>query len=313
MRTRQLRTGWLASGVCSSLLWAGVAGAQTASPATQDAEDIVVTGERLSPQQARERAVAFVRHTGIVNNRASVARWMDPVCLRAIGLEPTNLRLVETKIRGIAEAVGVPLAKPGCTPSVTINFVGDGAAFTRSIAARDRRYLAEVPATLKPALLNGTAPIRWWYLTEVRGRDGDRMVGMIPPSVKASEGDPAPPGLPGNGESSTLVGYSTSNLSTQTARALYSATVVVDTVRAEGVPLESVAAYAAMVAFAELTPRDTPFNGSILGLFGEQPSRSLTNLDMTFLRELYSLPLDRKARQQRGRLVRALQNEASRF
>ena len=311
MHDRRRLAGASASTLCS-LVIAGLAPAAQAAPTPAlEAEDIVVTGERLSPAQARERAVAFVKHTGIVNGKESVARWIDPVCLRAIGLEPTNLRLVETRIREIATSVGVPLAKPGCTPNVTVNFVGDGGAFARTIAARDRRYLAEVPAHLKPALLNGTAPIRWWYLTELRGRDGDRMNGMLPASLKASPGDTELPGLPGNGEASTLLSYRSSTVSTQVARTLKHATVVVDTVRAEEVPLQSVAAYAAMVAFAELLPRDTPFTGSILGLFGDQPSRSLTKLDQAFLRELYSLPLDRKARQQRSRIVRALQNEQS--
>lgn len=295
-----------------TLALAGAAAAGLAAPTPVPDDEIVVTGERLSPAQARERAVAYVEHIGIATGRESVARWIDPVCPRAIGIAPEHASRVESRLRAIAGEAGVPTAKSGCTPNVTVNFVGDGGAFVRSIAARDHRRLGEVPATLRPALLNGAAPVRWWYLTQVRSRDGDGMNGMDPAFVSGAESGGAT--LPSNGESSTMQNYGSSLISTQTSRALRSATVVVDTIRADGATLDSIAAYAAMVAFAEIIPRDTPLDGSILGLFGNAAApRSLTKLDQTFLRELYSLPLDRKARQQRGRLVRALRNEKTKL
>ena len=312
MGDRRRVTRALAPGICILAIAGLVRTAHAALTPVPETEEIVVTGERLSPAQARERAVAYVQHTGIVAGKESVARWVDPVCPRAIGIAPEHVRLVEAKVRAIAAQAGVPTAKPGCTTNVSINFVGDGGAFVRSVAARDRGQLSKVPADLRLALLNGSAPVRWWYLTELRGRDGDRMNGMEPAFVSGAQNAGAT--LPSNGETSTLLNYGSSIVSTQTARALRQATVVVDTVRAEGATLDAIAAYAALVAFAEMQPRDTPLAGSILGLFGSDPApRGLTKLDLTFLRELYSLPLDRKARQQRGRLVRALQNEQSKF
>lgn len=275
-------------------------------------EEIVVQGERLTPAEARKRAVAYIEHTGITTAKESVARFADPICPRALGLAPEVAARVENSLRLIAVEIGARPAKPGCTPNVTINFVGDGAAFARSIAQRDRRLLAEVPAGQRPALLEGKAPVRWWYLTQVRGRDGDGMNGMDPAFVTGAESGGQT--LPSNGGSSTSQNYGSSLVSTQMARVIRSATVVVDTVLAEGATLDSVAAYAAMVALAEMQPRETPLDGSILGLFGKVDApRSLTKLDQTFLRELYALPLDRKARQQRGRLVRALQKEQTKF
>ena len=69
------------------------------------------------------------------------------------------------------------------------------------------------------------------------------------------------------------------------------------------------AAYAAMVAFAEMDASAPPPD-SILGLF--QPSSvesSLTDWDMAFLKSLYRMPLDRRSRIQRGHLVEALLDE----
>ena len=109
-----------------------------------------------------------------------MARWIDPVCPRAFGLDPAKARLVETRLRAIAADTGIPTAKPGCATNVAINFVGDGATFTRTIVARDRREFAKVSARVRPVLLNGAAPIRWWHLTEFaraqrRPHDRDRV------------------------------------------------------------------------------------------------------------------------------------------
>jgi hypothetical protein len=279
-------------------------------PATPD--EILVEGQRLTPAQARERAVAYVQHTGITNGKESIARWIDPICPRVIGVAPHVAQQMISTLRTLAAQTGVPTTKPGCTPNIAINFVGNGDAFMRRISASDPSQLAKLSANEREALISGGAPVRWWYFTESRGRDGDRMNGMDPAFVTGAESGGAT--LPSNGESSTSMNYGASMVSTQMARALRGATVVIDTVKAEGATLDSVAAYTAMVAFAELQPRNTPFDGSILGLFGDPDApRSLSKLDQTFLKELYALPLDRRARQQRGRLVRALRNEQSKF
>lgn len=287
-----------------------VMAAQTA-PAPD--EEIVVTGERLTPAQARERAVAYVQHTGIVAGKDAVARWVDKVCPRALGLSAEHARIVEARFRVIAASVGATTAPEQCVANVMINFVGDGAAFASQVATSDPRRVAEVSAAHRVALLTGKAPIRWWYRTEVRSRHGARMVDMVPSFVSV-DGQNAGPAFPTADDTGTMTQYSSSNLSTQVNRALVHATVVVDTTRATGRTLDAVAAYAAFVALAEIIPRDEPLQGSILGLFGgDMVHTSLSKLDTTFLRELYKLALDRKARQQRTRLVRALQNEQSTF
>lgn len=298
---------------CFAAALAGAATLALAAPTDPSApEEIVVDGQRLTPAQARERAVAYVQHTGITNGNESIARWIEPICPRVIGVAPHVAQQMITTLRAVAAQTGVPTAKTGCSPNIAINFVGDGNAFMRRISASDPSQLAKLSVGEREALINGGAPVRWWYFTESRGRDGDRMNGMDPAFVAGAESGGAT--LPSNGESSTSMNYGASMVSTQMARALRGATVVIDTVKADGATLDSVAAYAAMVAFAELQPRNTTFDGSILGLFGDPDApRSLSKLDQTFLKELYALPLDRRARQQRGRLVRALRNEQSKF
>jgi hypothetical protein len=125
-----------------------------------------------------------------------------------------------------------------------------------------------------------------------------------PPAVSARSEQPG--GVPLAGEVHQQ--YRSSFLSTQLVRALKSATIIVDATKASGTPLESVAAYAALVGLAEIQLDEEVPTNSILGLFAPNGPRGLTALDINFLRTLYRLPLDRTASMQRGLLVRGLVN-----
>ena len=79
--------------------------------------------------------------------------------------------------------------------------------------------------------------------------------------------------------------------------------------RQERTPEQGSAAYAAMVAFAEMNANEPPPD-SILGLFKpDSTETSLTDWDLAFLKSLYRMPLDRRSRIQRGHLVEALLDE----
>jgi hypothetical protein len=286
---------------CALALFAETVSAQnTAAPKSGD---VVVTGERLTPEEVRRRAVSYVRAAGVANGDSSVARWIDPVCPRVFGLEDRLARYVEAKVRAVATAAGAPLAGERCTPNIFVSFVADAGAIVRKIAARQPRRLSEVAPSARDALSSGTAPIRWWYSTEVRGKDGDRIIGMEPPSVGAGQS----PVLPVNPDASYLPLYNNGLVSTQIARAIRSATVIVDVDEATGAKLDGVADYAALVALAEIRPSGGGRSDSILGLFDTPVAPGgLTDWDSRFLRELYRLRLDRQARLHRGKLVTAL-------
>ena len=268
---------------------------------------IVVTGQRPTREQARERAVTFVRQVGIARGDTSAARWSDPVCPRVLGIAQPYSGIVEARMREIATAAGMRVAAAGCTTNVSVSFVGDAAGLMREIDRRSPTRLQEVPRDARDAMLNGDSPIRWWYLTE--RRSGHQM-------RNAAQSLQTEGGVGGGSQQASnsldvesLSQYNSSLISTQMARAIIDANVVIDLDRVEGRSLQAVAAYAAFVAFSEVRPSDPPPAGSILGMFGtEQGVRGLTDWDMAFLRALYQLPLDRPARRHRGILVRDMVN-----
>ena len=291
-----------------------VAAAATTTATAQEADsrdkvdEIVVIGTKESPEETRRKASEFVRATGVAAGQQPAARWVDPICPRVFGLPKAFAAKVEAKIRAIVVDVGAPLAGSSCDPNLAISFTADAGDLARRVAARAPQAFAEVALADRELLLRGAAPVRWWYSSETRTRDG--MAGANLPAPFAGTGENGRPAIPSNGSSSYLH-YSSSVVSTQLIRAIRGATVVIDVNRATGLPLDSVAAYAAMVGLAEVRLRAPAVEGSLLGLFASDGPREMSERDLAFLRGLYRMPLDRLARQHRGKLVRSMVDVAA--
>ena len=286
---------WVAAGLSLSFGAAGIAALQ--APAASDTINVI--GRK--PTEVRQEAKDFVRRTGVAER--PVARWIDPICPKVLGVSDAIAGKVEARIREVAQEAKARIARGPCRANIIVNFAGDGGALIREIAAKAPNRLMEVPPEARPLLLDGSAPIRWWHTSEVRTKDGMGSIGNdAPPAVTMRGEQPGGVPLPGDVHQQ----YRSSFLSTQLVRALKSATIIVDANKAGGVPLESVSAFAALVGLAEIQlDEDTPDN-SILGLFAAGGPRDLTPLDTGFLRALYRLPLDRTANMQRGLLIRGI-------
>ncbi len=284
--------------------------AQTSTP--DDDATIEVIGRRQSEEQARKEANDFVRRTGVASGENPVARWTGPVCPVVLGIQPEYGAIVERKMRSIAQSADIAVAPLPCKTNIVVSFATNASAVIQRVAKRSPRRIAEVPMPDRAALLKGSAPIRWWYTTQVTGTDG---IGAVTSDNLAANAGTAEGGGSsiGNGLP-TIQAYSSSMIRTQAVRALRSATVVIDVALSEGVPLDAVAAYAAMVAFAEIKPSQSPPPNSILGLFGQaaraaQPA-SATDWDVSFLRALYSIPAARAGWKQRRMLVGEILKDA---
>ena len=295
---------WMAAcALLTSLAPIDIVEAQTASTAVEpDSAPIVVTGERVSPPEARRLASDFVSRTGVASGHLPAARWEEAICPRAVGLGSQHAALVEQIVRDTAQSAGARVARTGCVPNIVISFSADAAATVRAVQDQAPQRLREVRGDARTALLTGRAPIRWWYVTESRGSDGNS--GQLPGMSGALENGEGGSALPSNGESGSQRLYNSSMISTRSVRVIRNASVVVDVGRSEGVSLQAVAAYAAFVALAEIQPRQPAPEASILALFeGAETGRELSALDQAFLRGLYRMPLDRGGRLHRSYLL----------
>lgn len=297
---RRVRAAFLGA---AALVFGFPSAASTVPPSDPAVVDdpIIVSGQEL-----RHRVTEFVRGTGVARGDTPAARWVDPVCPRVLGLSGEGSRAAEARIRTVAAQVGIEVAREPCDSNIVVTFAQDAGALVKEIARRTPRRLAEVSPTARSALLTGSAPVRWWYMTETRGRHaGNGRAGTAP----AAETNAATHDGSGAGSSlasgvPTMMHYENSIISTLTNRVLTSASVVIDQDAVMGMRLDAVAAYAALVAFAEIRSADFAAEGSILTLFAKANApRGLTWQDMAFLRALYRLPLDREARLHRSMLV----------
>lgn len=294
----------LVIGLCASLA--------AAPPPPPQPNAIIVQGERGSEKEVRERAAQFVRTTGVAAGTVPAARWLDPVCVQVQGLEAVGKRAAEAKMRSVAQATGIAVAPESCRPNIVVSFTQDGAGLAQEIHRRDPHRLGQSSQREQERVLTGSAPIRWIYSTEVRGRDGARLIegggaGQTMPGTH--DGSGAGSSLGGD---STMMHYGSSIVSTMTNRALTSAIVIIDTDHAMGRRLDTLAAYAALVAYAEIRNREAKPDGSILGLFESgAPPRDLTPQDAAFLRALYRMPLDREAMRHRGQLVHEITRQVA--
>jgi hypothetical protein len=287
------------AGLIAALVAVLAGGARGAEPPASDTINVI--GRK--PEEIRREAQEFVRRVAVAER--PVARWAEPICPKVMGVAPEVGGRVAARIRNVASEAGIKVAKAPCRTNIVISFASDGAALTRAIAAKAPGRLIDVAAEDRPALLGGDAPIRWWHATEMRAKNGLGTTGNEAPPFAKLDG---PGGVPMGGE--VFFQYNSSIAGTQMVRVLKAATVIIDANRATGMPLDSVAAYAALVSLAEIQARDgTPAN-SILSLFQPDGPRGLTTLDTAFLRALYKLPLDRTALAQRGLLVRGLLRSA---
>lgn len=258
---------------------AAIALLAAAPVASDDADAIIVTGTPVTREEAKKRAAEYVRRAGIAQLKP-LARWVDPVCPRTVGVEDDVAAIVNARVRAVASAAGAPVAPADCSANIVVAFSLDGRALARAVRRKALDQFAELAPVARDRVLDGKGAIRWWYTTRDESRDGMPISDFY---VKL---------------------YNSSVVSTQVVRALQTATVVIDVEQAEGMPLDAVASYAAMVALAEFRSNPPPPQESILALFdGEAGRRELSGHDAALLRGIYTVPPDREAWQQRRQLV----------
>lgn len=275
----------------------GAAQAQTPPPAS----DTPITVEGRRAEQV-ERARDYVRRIAVAPGERSLARWVDRVCPRIVGLGPEQAAHVEHRIRVIAASVDAPLADAPCDANFTVVFSGDGAGLLTRLTITNPSQFNRLDRTTIDALTDGRRNVRWWHMVQTRSSDNMPESEVQPPHVGA---DGAAPVMP------TGIPYTRSErpsmISTNSIRAILAATIVIDRNDTAGMTLDSLAAFAAVAGLSEVTMDETPPVPSILQLFDPaMPASEYSEFDAAFLRALYRIPLDRRARYQRARLARDL-------
>lgn len=278
---------------CLSLLALCCASATLAqtTPPPASRGDVVVTGVRDQEREVR----AFTQALTVAANDRQISRFETrAVCPGALGLPPTQRAAVIGRLRIVAKAAGVPLARAKCRPNVLVIVVKDKQALLQSLARDRGTHFGGLQAQEIDALVADTGPAVAWQLAgPLLNPDGREM--------------------PRTGDTDMVVNRTTLGGSriTQGSRPhLAVAVVVIQASALVGLTTTQLADYGAMRVFARTDPSklDGSAAPTILKVL-DAPMDSevpvtLTRWDMGLLRGLYRSSVNLTADQQRAEVAR---------
>lgn len=270
------------------------------APAERADDDILVEGVTLSAGELRQQAGLMIRTLALLPTSDQYARWNTPVCPVVIGTP--NARVVEAltvKLRLVAAEAGVPLGKPGRDSNLVIAFADDAGRLFSKVAARRTQIFETVLPREAQILRRSPLPVRWWHGLQPGGSEGQGVAS----GAEAAGGV----GLPGLdlGQTSIAVYGGGSLVDSPVRTNVMNASILIDVRRVEGVRLDALAAYVALMALApaRLPPTALPVR-SIANLFLGQPDvTDLTAWDRAYLEALYRTPPNRAARTQEAAMA----------
>lgn len=273
---------------CAGILALGLSGSalgQELAPPT-DQQEIVVQGNRSHDQALRQ----FIRSITVSEpNFGQLGRFESPACPYVLGLGETQDRMVATRIRQVADAIGVETGEARCRPNLFVFVVDDKKAAVRWMARHATNLMTHGDGRRIVIPLD-KSPAAGWHVLGMKD-DVGRESGFY------------------------IVGSMASRLRPM-ARPHFLASVLVVEARAlKGLTTTELGDYAAMRAFAQLDPTKlTPPTAPTILTILDAPMDAaipltLTDWDLAFLNGLYASSLNQYAVTQQREIQRAMRKE----
>lgn len=258
-------------------------------PPSVHLEDIVVTGRPLE-----DMISDFVGEVAEPNNYRGLARWGDRICVGVVNLETDAAQYVADRVSTVATDLGLTAEASGCTPNLLIVAAADSGELARTLVSDHKRAfrMGGTGMSRGRSALNDFVetdrPVRWWQqampIDSETGKRAVRIPGECSRTCTRPE-DFAP----------TIYLDSASRIRTQIVDRLFRTIVIVDVDTVEGVSINQLADYIAMVSLAQIDPdADTSAYASILNVFDDPGTADmLTSWDEAYLSGLYSAEQNR--------------------
>ncbi len=300
----RLRDVMIAAAAVAVSIAAAVAAAPPAN-AAGDSNDIVVTAVPKDPVELHKRVAGFVGKVAQSAVADQLSRRTSPFCPKVLGLDDKYTPMVLAQIREAGTAARVPELGAGCKTNLLVIFTRNGDALMAALRSQRPGFFIPLEPDKKRELFGSGRAVRWWY--ENAGRDANGALASNDPSRLNMAASAA--------ELPTTAVYSSSLITTNIVVNLSGNVVVIDVNKAEGFPLDAIAAYAAMVSFAQVSARDQLLGDapSVLGMFSRagprlSAFRQLTVWDLAYLDALSRIPMNRAFTKQRRALTTAMRD-----
>lgn len=141
--------------------------AAVAQPQTQ-VGPIVVEG-RDAGQTATDYVEKLLPSTGM---EAQFGRFEEPLCPKALGLTEDLAVQVANRVRDVARAANIDVAKGSCTPNLIIIAAADKKGMIATLRKSRPGYVNGVGSDELKRLGNSTRPYVGWQVTDVIAADG---------------------------------------------------------------------------------------------------------------------------------------------
>jgi hypothetical protein len=275
----------------------------TVDEASEAQSTITVTGKKEEKREIKLKARSFAG-TVMKPVLGQYSKRQTPICPLVIGIDQSYHKVIYAKFREVADRIGAKFAGNNCRTNSFIIF-SENAVDTLAQLRKERAPLfAEVQIDERSTLFKQPAPSRWWYRTEVRDTEGRTFSGGL------SRNSDDSPIIASHNSAESLI-YSTVQIN------LTSSVVLIDLKKAEGYPLEAVAAHAAMVSLVQVKPgKDFEAVPSILNIFA--PGRlasdaptDLTRWDYAFAQSIYEIKARQSGAAQKSELAQRIATKLS--
>lgn len=276
---------WKTGAGILALTLSGLAEAEPLLPPAQQ-QEIIVQGNRNQDKALRQ----FIRRITVAErNFGQLGRFERPACPYVLGLGQPQDEMVASRIRQVAEAVGIETGNKRCKANVFV------------IVAEDKK------ATIKWMETHATSLLL----------DGDNKPVSVPDNDPRVAGWHVLGMKDDDGRESNFYVYGSASRIHPVARPHFLASALVIESRAlGGLTTTELADYAAMRAFAQLDPKKLkqPLPAPTILTILDEPMgaaipMTLTNWDLAFLRGLYSSSFNRYAAIQQSEIKRSMKKE----
>lgn len=252
-------------------------------------EEIVVEGRRLETL-----AADFVREVAAPPSGRGPARWREGVCVGVANFDPEIGQYLVDRVSDVARDLGLRAGQPGCHPSILIVGTADGASFAREFVRMRPRLFRVGGSGMDRGMgpledfMSLDRPVRWWHVSLPTDSDSGVRTVRLPGDYQPMPHLPPEMDVFGYAPARTVT--SASHIQSSIEDVMARAFVVIDVDRLNGVTLQQLGDYVAMVALVQVDPKaDTRRYETILNLFDDpQGVDGLSGWDRAYMEGIYA-------------------------
>lgn len=285
-------------GPCAFLILSSAAASAEPPPTPREPSPIVVQGVHDRDKQIR----SFIREMTPAPVHGQLSRFDAPVCPAAAGLPAEQSALVTARMRRVAAAAGMRVAKPGCDANVILIVTGDKNGLLKKLEKfRPEYFPADWSLFQVHDLEHDPSPVAAWQFEGRTWADGR----PISDDIIASGTD--------YGALQRTI-EPQSRLHPSARRDFLTSIVVVQRDALDGLTTTQLADYAAMRAFVRTDPKQVHAGAdTILSVIdapmGSAVPLTLTPWDLSFLRAFYASGKNSYAEYQRSEIQQLMKRE----